>query len=558
MPEFAFLDQHNRQLRSNYDGGGGGGGSGGRGVSPDSVIHSVESNLSLFSSSASDYASIERCSSTSDVLDHESFVSDMSLPGGFRGSSSARSSDPDPNKNSKVHDNGGPYLIGKRVEKAQETDGDNQSLYSARSSFSHTTKECQNRKSKTEILLRKPDRRRPASLDLNNQTMNTSSSSPRLGEAMKTSISAHRNGGMFPSPGTPNYPARTGFQNGWSSERVASHTRGNRIHSSFSLMPYNNGRTLPSKWEDAERWIISPVALKPSVQQPQRRPKSKSGPLGPPGSTCYSMYSPAISSFERENARNFVNESPLPNRVNANNNSLIQYQDGLERSVSVHGCSQVSNQSLLQITQDDKTSGSMDVSTNVSHDISRRDMATQMSPESSTYSSKRNSSSISNSILSVEDSQHVRSSKADIRDVQVDGKVTLTRWSKKSKTRIPGRWSDILDARSADWEALEMTKSLSKVKREEAKITAWENLQKAKAEAAIRKLEMKLEKKRSSSMDRIMNKLRTAQKKAQEMRESILSNQSYKVATSSHKAMSLIKTRSHIRSLSGCFTCPAF
>ncbi|CAH1442733.1 unnamed protein product [Lactuca virosa] len=171
MPEFAILDQHNRQLRSSYDGGGGGGG---RGVSPDSVIHSVESSLSLFSSSASAYASIERCSSTSDVLDHESFVSDMSLPGGFRGSSSARSSDPDPNKNSKVHDNGGPYLIGKRVEKAQaikeyidaETDGENQSLYSARSSFSHTPKECQNRKSKTEILLRKPDRRRPASLDL--------------------------------------------------------------------------------------------------------------------------------------------------------------------------------------------------------------------------------------------------------------------------------------------------------------------------------------------------------------------------------------------------------
>ncbi|CAH1442732.1 unnamed protein product [Lactuca virosa] len=237
---------------------------------------------------------------------------------------------------------------------------------------------------------------------------------------MKSSISANRNG-MFPSPGTPNYPSRTGFQNGWSSERVASHTRGNRIHSSFSLMPYNNGRTLPSKWEDAERWIISPVALKPSVQQPQRRPKSKSGPLGPPGSTCYSMYSPAMPNFERENARSFVNESPLPNRI----------------------------------TQDDKTSGLMDVSTN---DISRRDMATQMSPESSTYSSKRNSSSISNSILAVEDSQHVRSSKADIRDVQVDGKVTLTRWSKKSKTRIPGRWSDILDARSADWEASEMTK----------------------------------------------------------------------------------------------------
>lgn len=33
---------------------------------------------------------------------------------------------------------------------------------------------------------------------------------------------------------------------------------------------------------------------------------------------------------------------------------------------------------------------------------------------------------------------------------------------------------------------------LSRLQREEAKITAWENLQKAKAEAAIRKLEVRV------------------------------------------------------------------
>ncbi|KAL4559547.1 hypothetical protein LXL04_031689 [Taraxacum kok-saghyz] len=531
MPEFAFLDHHNRQLRSTY-----GGGDGGRGVGLDSVIYSAESSLSLFSSSTSAYTtSIERCSSASGVLDHDSFVSDMPLPGGFRGSCSARSSDPDPNKNSTVRNNEGPYLIGKKVEKAQaikeyidaETDGEIQSLYSARSSISHTTKEYKNRKSRSEILLRKSDRRRPASLDLNNQAMNVSNSSPRLESAMKSSVSAQRSS-VFPSPGTPNYRTTTGIQKFWSSERVPSNSKANRIQGSFTSLPYNNGRTLPSKWEDAERWIISPVAPTSSIQQPQRRPKAKSGPLGPTGPTYYSMYSPSKPSF--------TNESTL---TAENNNSSIQYKDGLERSLSVH----------VNHHTDDKIG---DLNLNISRDASRRDMATQMSPESSTYSSRRNSNSVA-------DSQHVHvhSSKSEIRDVEVDGQVTLTRWSKKSKTRfpIPGRWSDILDAaRSADWEASEMTKSLSKVKREEAKITAWENLQKAKAEASIRKLEMKLEKKRSSSMDRIMKKLRIAQKKAQEMRES----QSYnKVAKSSHKAMSLIKTR-HLVAFSGCFTCPAF
>lgn len=53
---------------------------------------------------------------------------------------------------------------------------------------------------------------------------------------------------------------------------------------------YSNGRTLPSKWEDAERWIFSPNpnpnnALGRSVPQ-LWRPKSKSGPLGPHGTFC--------------------------------------------------------------------------------------------------------------------------------------------------------------------------------------------------------------------------------------------------------------------------------
>ncbi|KAJ9567476.1 hypothetical protein OSB04_003442 [Centaurea solstitialis] len=584
--------------RSSYGGGGGA-------ASPDSVIFS---NFSLFSSSASASASVERCSSASDVLDRDSSVSEMSmhLSGrGFRDSS--RGPDPDPNNNSTVIRSGGQLPITKKVEKAKgvsdgtiveytdgETDGEkNQTLDSARSSFSQALKDCQNRKSRSEILLRKSDRRRPTSLDLNNQILNVTSSSPRL--AMKNSISNRRTS-MFPSPVTPNYrPASIGVQKGWSSERVPSHTHTNRRQVSSALMSYNSGRTLPSKWEDAERWICSPVAgdgaVKPSVQQPQRRPKSKSGPLGPPGSAYYSMYSPAVHMFDGGNVGSLVAGSPFSSRVNAGDGLSIQYHDRqdssgnfpsltepcMARSVSVHGCSESLSQSLLRITQDGKIGGVTDSATNISRDVSRRDMATQMSPEGSPYSSPRrrnsNSISLSTSILPVPELQQIiHTSKADVRDVQVDDQVSLSRWSKKSRARIPGRRSGsemvddwkrkALEVRSADWEVSEMTKSLSKVKREEAKITAWENLQKAKAEAAIRKLEMKLEKKRSSSMDKIMSKLRSAQKKAQEMRGSVLSNNSDQVprsssSSSAQKAISIIRTP-QIGSLSGCFTCHAF
>ncbi|KAL0432506.1 UNVERIFIED_CONTAM: hypothetical protein Slati_2584900 [Sesamum latifolium] len=219
---------------------------------------------------------------------------------------------------------------------------------------------------------------------------------------------------------------------------------------------------------------------------------------------------------------------------------------------------------------DEKYDGTEDAANNISRAVSRRDMATQMSPESSIQSSPRRLASFSlatPSILPVAESQSTNTSRPDIRDVPVDERVTMTRWSKKNRGKTPGRGSRNADdwkrkavnIRSASWEvSAETSKSISKIQREEAKITAWENLQKAKAEAAIRKLEMKLEKKRSSSMDKIMNKLRSAQKKAQEMRSSVLNNQAAnQISRPSDKALSFRRTR-QIGSLSGCFTCHAF
>ncbi|KAM0060676.1 putative remorin [Helianthus debilis subsp. tardiflorus] len=584
MQQFTFQD-HNfnittSQSRSSY------GGAAARDASPDSVIFS---NFSLLSSSAS--ASVDRCSSASDVVDRDSLISAMSLHlsgRAFRDFSTSRGPDLDPNNDSTVHS--------RKVEKAKSIiDGENnQTLDSARSSFSQAVKDCQNRKSRSEILRKKSDRRRPPSLDLNNQLPNMTSSSPRL--PMKSSVS-NRQTGMFPSPVTPKYsPANSGIQKGWSSERVPLHTNTNRRQVSSVLTSYNSGKTLPSKWEDAERWICSPVAgdgaFRPSVKQPQRRPKAKSGPLWPRRSAYNnSTYSPTVHMFDggSVNLGSLFPGSPFSSGVNAGDGLSVRYHNQLDnsgnfpslnepclaRSLSLHGCSESLSESLLRITQDGRTGCVTDAATNIYRDVSRRDMATQMSPGGSPYSSPRrrnsNSISMSTSILPVEET---RSPKADMRDVQVDDQFGLSRWSMKTRSQIPARQSasemmdgwkrKSLEARSADWDVSEMAKNLSKVKREEAKITAWENLQKAKAEAAIRKLEMKLEKKRSSSMDKIMNKLRSNQKKAQEMRGSVLSKQTHdqvsprsSSSSSSHKVISLIRTP-QIGSISGCFTCHAF
>lgn len=181
----------------------------------------------------------------------------------------------------------------------------------------------------------------------------------------KPSVATPRTGGTFPSPGTPNYRhSSVGIQKGWSSERVPLHNSANRRNVNTALLPYNNnGRTLPSKWEDAERWIFSPVsgdgAMRSSFQQPQRRPKSKSGPLGPPGVAYYQMFSPAAPMFDGGNPGKHTANSPFSAGVMAadglsfryggcegGGNFLIGTEPCMARSISIHGCSEMLSQSV--------------------------------------------------------------------------------------------------------------------------------------------------------------------------------------------------------------------
>ncbi|XVE94909.1 hypothetical protein REPUB_Repub02eG0050300 [Reevesia pubescens] len=582
MADLGFQEQSS--MRSGYRA---------RDASPDSVIFTLESNFSLFSSAS---ASVDRCSFASDAHDHDSLASELSLHlsghegGGDQNESSSGPTDPDPNKAKTVHNKHSRlYRKGEKVKVQKEEndaaahiEDENQLIDSARNSFSLALKECQDRRTRSESLLKNPDRRRPASLDLNN----VSASSPRLGTLKKNSV-ATRKSGAFPSPGTPNYHhhSSVGMQKGWSSERVPLPNNGGRRQGNAAgVLPFNNGRTLPSKWEDAERWIFSPVSgdggVRQSIVPQQRRPKSKSGPLGSPGNACYSLYSPAMHMFDGGHTGSFMAGSPFSAGVisadglaihsrSHGGGFAVRTEPCMARSVSVHGCSEVVNPpSLPSQDADENLNVVKDAGTDISRTVSRRDMATQMSPQSSTHSSPKARPSFSPSspsALPIMELQSFHSSKSEVRDVQVDERVTMTRWSKKHRARNTGKSSEVVDdwrKRAVDtststWDVTETAKSISKVKREEAKITAWENLQKAKAEAAIRKLEMKLEKKRSSSMDKIMNKLRSAQKRAQEMRSSMLANQAHQVTRTSHKAISFRRTR-QMGSLSGCFTCHAF
>lgn len=481
-----------------------------------------------------------------------------------------------------------------------------------------STGECQDQRHQLGALLfhgRKDRKQRPASLDLGcpGGVDRSSTHSPGffvsgVGVMSKgLGVSPQNRSGVLTSPGTPSYSQRStavvGYQQGWSSERVPLPSNGHIRHPGGTMaLPYNNGRVLPSKWEDAERWIFSPNphdAIARNSVTLRRRPKSKSGPLGPPGrfGAPYSSVSSSTSLFDSSGLGNQAVHSPflsgvlLPEHVcggSSNAGDDIRGASGEDSSNGRGGRSRPANgghpavwstrdrhlldsslQSLSlptsqEYTQDEQVT--KDLATSNTPLVLRKDVATQTSPDLSRSSSPNTRPSFSRS-LSVQQVKEMERcfSKLEIKDVQMDDRVTLTRWSKKHVSRSSDKNSTniiewkrkTMESKSSTWEVTETAKCISNIDAEEAKMTAWESMQKAKAEAAIQKLVIKLEKKRSYSLEKIFNTLRSAHKRTQVVRSTTTTNHDQQISRTVKRTSQLSKN-GQMSSLSGCFTCQAF
>lgn len=376
-----------------------------------------------------------------------------------------------------------------------------------------------------------------------------------------------RNSGTYTSPSTPEYGDDhfEGFQKGWSSERVPLPTNSSRRHiTATALMPFNSGRALPSKWDDAERWITSPVSgyatpKASSNVQLQKQPKSKSGPLENPGLMFMPNYSPSVLVHAGGNRSNFVANSPFTTGVlvpdglsihygvgSGSTSSALYAENNMVRASTAPGLSDFFAESSLPSSQDDKADGGKEPDS-ISPVVSCRDMATQMSPDDSTHSSPKGRSP---SIRSIEEPNDKHSAKVEIRDVQVDRGPPISGELQRKGVRKTRK--DLQNASDSNvrWDVADAERSMPKLQREEARINAWENLQKAKAEAAIQKLEVKLSKKRLASMDKILNKLKLSQLKAQKLRGSLSEGH-----PTTSKTLFPFQKYFKITSFSSCFYC---
>ncbi|TKY64196.1 Remorin, C-terminal [Spatholobus suberectus] len=114
------------------------------------------------------------------------------------------------------------------------------------------------------------------------------------------------------------------------------------------------------------------------------------------------------------------------------------------------------------------------------------------------------------------------------------------------------------DCIAAAWEEEEKTKCCLRYQREEAKILAWVNLQSAKAEARSRKLEVKIQKMRSNLEEKLMKRMSVVHRKAEEWRAEARQQHLEQIQKATEQAQRMIhKHNSQFSKPSscGCFPC---
>ncbi|KAL6991559.1 hypothetical protein U1Q18_009671 [Sarracenia purpurea var. burkii] len=108
------------------------------------------------------------------------------------------------------------------------------------------------------------------------------------------------------------------------------------------------------------------------------------------------------------------------------------------------------------------------------------------------------------------------------------GKMNIAAWASKDEKEKNARRAETVDSatheriefekRAAAWEEVEKSKHAARYKREEIKIQAWESQQKAKLEAEMRRIEAKVEQMRAQAQAKMVKKIAMARQISEEKR----------------------------------------
>ncbi|XP_059643084.1 uncharacterized protein LOC132284956 [Cornus florida] len=375
----------------------------------------------------------------------------------------------------------------------------------------------------------------------------------------------------------------------------------------FSFSVANLSRkTQPSKWDDAERWLISSSScqdspahhhglklLESSKMAKQCDGHNKHEVIAEKSRVTEEKVSKVVSSLQGPlSLDHHHNSARAFNGVSASAEVLLKdkFTNEEEPIVPKFRCSEPMKEVFLFGNSADKSM--KDAATEVVHDIKHRDIGTEMTPLGSSTTSRchtpiknssparhntpanrsgplalTSSSSINNSTIDITELQECHLAKLQL-GTQFDS--VTTNWSSReeeeediSKSLRHFEMSNecrksVSESRTCAWEEEERTKFCQRYQREEAKIQAWVNLQSAKAEAQSRKLEVKIQKMRSNLEEKLMKRMAVVHRKAEDWRATAQQQHSEQIQKATEQALKIkSQQNSHfsVNRSCGCFPC---
>ncbi|EXB64660.1 hypothetical protein L484_017994 [Morus notabilis] len=318
---------------------------------------------------------------------------------------------------------------------------------------------------------------------------------------------------------------------------------------SFSSSGNFSRKSFPSKWDDAEKWLISS-----SCHDSPAHTAVKSSSESVKTAKQNDGFKPQLEVFS-DKSRVTEEKSFHNNSVRGFNASTEhfflkdKFTDDIEPIRLNFRTSEPTKEGFLFKNSPCETM--KDASTEVVHDIQHRDVGTEMTPLGSSTTSRCHTpfkssspvrhntpasrsgplglgySSNTNSTIDIAQLQECHLAKLQL-GTHYDS--VTSNWSSKEEEEEEiskslrhfetdnGCHKTTPDSRAAAWEEEEKTKCCLRYQREEAKIQAWVNLQSAKAEAQSRKLEVKIQKMRSNLEEKLMKRMAVVHRKAEEWR----------------------------------------
>ncbi|KAM2636480.1 hypothetical protein EV1_021106 [Malus domestica] len=309
------------------------------------------------------------------------------------------------------------------------------------------------------------------------------------------------------------------------------------------------GKPTPSKWDDAQKWLVG-LSRGAEKNQSKTKPRNSNADdlrLIAPVPQKEQDYSDGEEEHHQQEEENGFPGSAMANQYDVETKK-VDCDDSVWRS----------------------SKKSMENSTAATRSICLRDMGTEMTPIASQEPSRtttpiRATTPVARSPISSGSSTPVRPCQHGMQGTHQGyqtstdggrsshdqasscgrGSGTAKRYVEESNacrdmaenpSSDQGTKPSPLETRAMAWDEAERAKYMARYKREEVRIQAWENHEKRKAEMEMRKMEVKAERMKTRGQEKLTNKLAATRRIAEEKRANAEAKLNEKALRTSEKA----------------------